>query len=510
MKTMIPEDIMHSSVTNTGRRGLGAAPVITAVAIIGAVLLLLLALIPGDSSGGSVSESDLFRVHRAGFDIIVPVSGHLEAEQQVEIRNPLEEAATITDIIPEGSSVQAGDVVVRLADERVRKTVEEIDAQVIRGRSMLESARASLEIARSEHISQLAQADLQIRLSEIAYKAWEEGEVVSKRDELTTALETAQKEFTRLKDKYEKSVVLQSQDFISKDELDQDEIAMIRADSELRRSRINLNVYEQYTHEQDREKYESDRTRAKEEKSRLQTRLDAELKSSESSLQSATEDFQQMETRLARYQDLLTKCVITAPFDGLVVYATSIDDRREDQRLQIGSQIYPNQLIIALPQISRMIAKVKINEALSGLIEQGQRVVVTADAIPNAMIEGTIATVGVLAEGGGWRDPNRRDYTIRVELEGDDEIELKPSMRCRAEIFVGRVEDALFVPVPAVFHRGGQAYLYVKDGPQWRQQPVTLGQASEFFVEVTDGVVDDEIVLLREPPADLISDRMAG
>jgi multidrug efflux pump subunit AcrA (membrane-fusion protein) len=490
------------------RHGLGTAPVIALVAIIGTALLVLLAVLPGNVTGGGVSDSDLYRVTRAGFDIVVPVSGHLEAEKQVEIRNPLEEAATITEIVPEGSSVKAGDIVVRLADERVRKTVEDIDAQVIRGRNSLQSAQAGLEIAKGEHTSQLAQADLQIRLSEIAYKAWEEGEVVSKRDELTTALETAQKEFKRLRDKHEKSISLQAQDFISKDELDQDEIAMIRAESELRRSRINLDVYEQYTHEQDREKYESDRTRAKEEKTRLQTRLDAELTSSKSGLQSATEDLEQLEMRLARYKDLLEKCLIAAPFDGLVVYATSIDNNRGDDRLQIGSQVWPNQLIIALPQISKMIAKVKINEALSGLVQQGQRVTVTADAVPNSMINGTVATVGILAEGGGWRDPNRRDYTIRVELEDAGELELKPSMRCRAEIFVGRVDDALFVPIPAVFHRSGQAFIYSKDGSTWRQQPVTLGQASEFFVEITDGIEEEEIVLLREPSADLISERI--
>ena len=63
----------------------------------------------------------------------------------------------------------------------------------------------------------------------------------------------------------------------------------------------------------------------------------------------------------------------------------------------------------------------------------------TSDALPDTPLVGEVLSVGVLAESGGWRDPNRRDYTVRISLDGQNEQGLKPAMRCKAEIYVDRV-----------------------------------------------------------------------
>ena len=54
-----------------------------------------------------------------------------------------------------------------------------------------------------------------------------------------------------------------------------------------------------------------------------------------------------------------------------------------------------------------------------------------------------LAVSVLLAASGGWRDPNRREYTVKSALEADPSMGLKPAMRCKAEILLGRVEDAL-------------------------------------------------------------------
>ena len=91
---------------------------------------------------------------------------------------------------------------------------------------------------------------------------------------------------------------------------------------------------------------------------------------------------------------------------------------------------------MVLPDTSEMTAEVKVNESLTGLIEPGQRTILTSDAIQDVTFDGEVLSIGVLAESGGWRDPNRRDYTVKVLLTGGNELGLKPSMRCKAEIYV--------------------------------------------------------------------------
>ncbi|MFM7133450.1 MAG: hypothetical protein ACKO0W_03945, partial [Planctomycetota bacterium] len=65
----------------------------------------------------AVSARDLHSVEKGSFDMILPVSGELAAQQQVELRNKLETRAVITEIAAEGTRVSKGDVLVRLAQE---------------------------------------------------------------------------------------------------------------------------------------------------------------------------------------------------------------------------------------------------------------------------------------------------------------------------------------------------------------------------------------------------------
>jgi hypothetical protein len=165
-----------------------------------------------------------------------------------------------------------------------------------------------------------------------------------------------------------------------------------------------------------------------------------------------------------------------------------------------------NELMMILPDTSVMTAEVKVNESLSGLIEPGQRAVVTSDAVPDAALDGEVLEIGVLAESGGWRDPNRRDYTVTVQLTDGNELGLKPSMRCKADIFVGRVEDAIHVPLQAVFREGPNAYVYVPQGSGFAQRAVDVGRTSGLQAEIVSGLNEGDVVLLREPkPQEIVA-----
>jgi hypothetical protein len=146
-----------------------------------------------------------------------------------------------------------------------------------------------------------------------------------------------------------------------------------------------------------------------------------------------------------------------------------------------------------------MVANLKVSEALSGRIKPGQRVTVFSDAMPNQPIGGEVTGVSVLAAAGGWRDPNRREYTVKAALDTDPALGLKPAMRCKAEVLLGRVDDTVNIPVQAIFRQGPVAFVYVEGGGGFEQRQVELGRASELQIEITKGVQPGDEVLLREP-----------
>ena len=128
---------------------------------------------------------------------------------------------------------------------------------------------------------------------------------------------------------------------------------------------------------------------------------------------------------------------------------------------------------------------------------------------PGVPISGDVLGVSVLAESGGWRDPNRRDYTVRVALEQRDDLALKPSMRCKAQILLDEVREALSVPVQAVFRKGRASFVYVPDGGGFAQKLVRVGRTSEVDAEIVDGLAAGDVVLLREPRADEITSQLS-
>jgi HlyD family secretion protein len=219
-------------------------------------------------------------------------------------------------------------------------------------------------------------------------------------------------------------------------------------------------------------------------------------------LEAATTNLASKKERLDRYRSDLEACTMVSPSGGLVVYGTSLGRDRWDREdsLKVGSRVSRNRLLIVLPDTSRMLANVKVNEALSGLVKADQKATIRLDAFPDTVLSGNVLSIGVLAEGGGWRDPNRRDYSVTVELDNIAALPLKPSMRCQASILVDHVTEVAYVPVQAIHRTGRQTVVYVSRDGVFESRPVDIGRTSELYAEITSGLVAGELVLLTDPP----------
>src|SRR5690606_15495340 len=182
------------------------------------------------------------------------------------------------------------------------------------------------------------------------------------------------------------------------------------------------------------------------------------------------------EERLAKQEDQLRKTKMFAPQSGLVVYATSLGERRGMMMfggsgpLQVGYTVRPNEQLIILPDTSGMVASVRVHESLAGRVRPGQAAQIKIDAAQGRVFRGTVSSIGILAESGGWRDPNLREYTVKIAMETtpDEAKMLKPAMRAEADIILGEVQDAVAVPIQAVFNDGPTRFVYVPQGGQFR------------------------------------------
>ncbi|MDI9410482.1 MAG: HlyD family efflux transporter periplasmic adaptor subunit [Bacteroidia bacterium] len=491
---------------------------VAAVAITGVLLVGR----RGDDSGSSEWSSPAARTpggdraaaRQGNFDVVLPVSGELAALRKIEVRNKLEGRAIITEIVPEGKRVAAGDLLIKLAEEELITKLKDAEDKLKTAQGEVIAAEQNLSIKEQEKQSELEKADVAVRMADLGFQGWLNGDVVKKRQELATALETNRIDAERLAKRFDEAKSLVEKGFISRDDYEKDRVALIQANAKVKQADIDIKVYDEFQYPQDEAKKKSDLDQARAERGRTEQKKDAELVKARTELDSARFKQQTAQERLDQTKQQIAYCTVNAPSDGLVVYASSLESGgwgrgSETPPPQAGTELKPNELVMILPDTSAMVANLKVSEALSGRIKPGQRVTVFSDASPGVPISGDVLGVSVLAESGGWRDPNRRDYTVRVALEQRDDLALKPSMRCKAQILLDEVREALSVPVQAVFRKGRASFVYVPDGGGFAQKLVRVGRTSEVDAEIVDGLAAGDVVLLREPRADEITSQLS-
>lgn len=522
---------------------------------------------PASQSGKPAERqtSDIVVVAVGDFDISTTATGDLKARNQIEIRSTIDTETSILEIIPEGSSVKAGDVLVQLNAEPIQTRVDEESLQLESARASLVEAEQGYQIQLSENESAKRQAELKVALGELDLAQWQRGEVESKRQELDHDVDKTTKDFDRLKDKLEKSRSLQEKGYYSLDQLKQDELAYEQAEAARDKAVLAKTVYWEFQHPKDKRKKESDLEEARAELDRVMRQNASKLASKEADLNNKRQSLQIRQQKHDKARSQLQAASIKAPSDGLVVYGSSIDNARwggDDGPLQVGKKVFPNELLVVLPDTTEMIAAVKVHESLAGRIRPGQQASVKIDAAGGRVFPGKVESIGILAEQTSrWMDPNLREYTVRIALElsghtgteksaadepiGADMAQapaenvatdatpkivtkpttdaaktesgkaektasstpdhgLKPSMRCEAEIFLGKVRDARNVPIQAVFSDGLVRYVHVVDptgSGKFIKRPVQIGQRSDRFAEIRAGLSAGERVLIRRPEA---------
>jgi HlyD family secretion protein len=443
--------------------------------------------------------ADLAEARVAGFEISITAVGELETARQVELRNELERQTTIVEIVPEGIQARAGDVLARLNADEVQRQIDEETLQVESARAQVVAAENAADIQRSENESRLRQARLKVDLADLALREWSEGTVATQREVNRIAIEKAERELARLEERLRNSEGLHQRGFLSKDELERDRTAVLEARAELTKARLAHSTYENYQLPKEERTRRSDLEEARAELERVSKTTESELASKLAALTNARNQLASREQRLSKLRELLDKATIRAPIDGLVVYTTSLRRWRWMGRSwSVGTQIFPGQEIIVLPDASSMLAIVRVHESLAGRIKPGLPAVVRIDALGGQAFPGTVESVGVLAQSDNWIDENNREYTVRIAL-ADPPPTLKPSMRVEATIRLDAVPPTLTVPIQAVFMDGAVRFVYVSRGDRLARVPIRIGRQSDTLCEVTAGLSEGDRVLIRDP-----------
>lgn len=468
---------------------------IAAGVVIGVAGLLMLAV--GGGSEPVDTRVLTYNVSPVSFDVRIKLSGELKAQKNVEIRNQVEGVTTILWIVPEGSVVKEGDMLVRLASDAIRDRVEDARIRVENAKAAAINAQETVTIQINQNESDLKTAEMNAELSILEYDQFDKGDAVIELKNRQTALANAETDLKRKTMDLERVTKLAENKFVSDNDVLDAQIALREAQNKREVAQMDLERWNSYAEPRQRQTLERKRDEAGREFERVKRKTAANLLLRQADLRAKESTLRVESQRLSGLEEQLAATEIRASQPGMVVYQSSIANNQSP--IEEGAQVRQNQILIQLPDTGRMLAEVRIAEQLTDRVATGQPVVVTVDAVPGKVLSGHIDKISPLPDSSNrWMNPNLKEYPTLIVLD-ETPKGLKPGMSVRAEIEVAHLENVTAVPMQAVFNGGGQTYVYVGSTEQFEKRVVQVGLSSSEYTEIKDGLHPGDVVLLSRP-----------
>jgi HlyD family secretion protein len=429
----------------------------------------------------SESEVRSVVVERGAMVVAVAASGSVEPRERVDLA--FESPGRIFDVPVEvGDRVEPGDVLARLDEEQLALQVRQVQAALDLATAQLAQLRAD---ARPEEIA-AAEADVQAAQARVSAAAANLDQVDSGPDDAQIAAAEAQLASAELQRKVAEIKLDRIEgEGTEKEHAHYDLYAARKA---VAASRAEL---DELLSGPDVDAVRAARANvwaAGAQRDAAQAQLDLlAAGATVEQIGDAEAQVAQAQAALDLAELSLEQAVLRAPFDGVV----SMVGVTPGEMASTGPAV-------TLLDVSQFHLTVSVDEIDVGRLSEGQVAQVTLDALPDALVTGTVEYIAPVAtlEGGVVY------YDVSIGLASTD-VPVRADMTASATIIVEELADVLKIPtwIVRVDRDSGQTYVYREAGGEVERVDVDLGVRYEGFAQVIDGLSEgDEVVWVEEVP----------
>src|SRR5438093_4701251 len=239
-----------------------------------------------------------------------------------------------------------------------------------------------------------------------------DGEAKQKLRKFEDDLQVAQKELGQAKSTLEGTKRLFEKGFVTKIDLERDEIAFENARLKVQTADTARDLFLKYEFKKSSEESLSKYAEATRELERARKAAVSKLAQADAKLKSAEGQYNVQVRQRKDFNEQLEKCILKAKKTGLVVYGGGGDEMYyygNQEPIREGATVRERQAIITIPDMTRMSVKVKIHETYIKKIKKGQSARITVDAFPDTLMEGEVTQVGVLPDSQNrWMNPDMK------------------------------------------------------------------------------------------------------
>jgi len=439
----------------------------TLIGIAGAGALSAFLWLNNEEQGESLQIKPIYEEAKvAEFRLEIVEPGEVESAENVEIRSQVKSrgsgGVSILEIVPEGTLVKKGDFLVRLDDAGLQK-------ELLRQRISVHQANATLV---------KAQAD--VEAAKLALQEYLSGTFRQNEEQLESSEFVAKENFRRAEEYLAYSKKLAAKGYVSEAQLEADQFAVEKAVKELDLAQTKLEVLRTHT-----------------QKAKVND-LNASILTTAARLESARNSYELELTQEREIEDQIVNCTILSPAEGEVTYA---NENNKGVIIGEGEDVRENQTIIRLPDASRLLVQAKINESRVEQVKADMKCRITIDAIRDVELEGSVQSVSDYP----WPAFDRyrahiKEYGTKIIINDPPEG-LRTGMTAKVTILSELIEDALQIPLPAVFRKKGQAYcLIAGEDQELELRKIDLGPNNMSHAVIVAGLEEGEFVVINPDP----------
>ncbi len=192
---------------------------------------------------------------------------------------------------------------------------------------------------------------------------------------------------------------------------------------------------------------------------------------------------------------------VRAPFDGVVTVRTNFQafggiyfgGAMPDYR--VGDAAFAGQPIAEVVDTSRVEVTAKLAERDRANVSPGQTVEVAVDALPDAILRGTVRSVSGVASRGIF-DAGTRQLDVAFDVASNQAV--RPGVSAAIAISGAAYDNVLYIPRTAVFDVAGRPTVYLRSGGSFDAREVRV-RAWTDSVAVVENIEASAEVALVDP-----------
>ena len=206
-------------------------------------------------------------------------------------------------------------------------------------------------------------------------------------------------------------------------------------------------------------------------------------------------EYTKVKLQLEKAMEKQEQLAIVAPCNGRIA---SID-------VEKGDSVASGTKVITIVEDAGMELILRIDELDIPMVQKGQKVTLSADALADVTLTGVVEKIAPLGNTGEEETSSQggapssssasggvTTYDVYVALEGDVDSRVLGGMNVSGEILVSSVSNALLLPSEAVFKDGKDWFVQLQSG-EYRQ--VELGVTTDSQVQILSGLSEGETVI---------------